>query len=339
MCKFRKPKGGGYHVDFKRLFLLLGNYAEDENEKYSFTWNGKNASLRLAQKPSCGTLRPCREESVDFDKTQNIYIEGDNLEVLKLLQKSYFGKIKMIFIDPPYNTGEDFVYSDDFKDPLARYKEITRQETDSNPETDGRFHTNWLNMIYPRLKLSANLLKGDGVIFLSIGDNEQANLKKICDEVFGEENYAGIFPWRKRTAKSDVPFGISQDYDWILCYAKTDAFSAGVDGMKRKYYETADFPCRPWRYHDLTTQRTASERPNSYFTIVNPKNGKEYPANPNRTWCVTKETFKEYYEQNRIIFPGDYPFLNISKPVLRYWKSEDQEKAGDDLVRLLLARN
>ena len=218
----------------------------------------------------------------------------------------------MIYIDPPYNTGNDFVYEDDFKDPLERYREVTSQTTKSNPEAMGRFHTNWLNMMYPRLRLAANLLRDDGVIFISIDDGEQANLRKMCDEVFGEENFTGQFPWRKRTAKSDVPFGISQDYEWVLCYAKSDKFVACIEGGTRKYFETDDLPGRPWRIHDLTKQTSASERPNSFFTMVNPKNGDEYPANPNRTWAITKETFDKYYADGRIVFPGDYDFLNIS---------------------------
>ena len=319
----------GGKLDIDKLLALCGEYIGNDFEKYKFEWKGKAECLKLAQKRSTGTLRPCPEESVDWDTTQNLYIEGDNLEVLKLLQTAYYRKVKMIYIDPPYNTGNDFVYADDFADPMARYKEVTQQTTKSNPETMGRFHTNWLNMMYPRLRLAANLLRDDGVIFISIDDNEVTNLKKICDETFGEENYAGQFPWRKRTAKSDVPFGISQDYEWILCYAKSEDFRACLEGGTRKYYETPDFPGRPWRVHDLTKQTSASERPNSFFTIVDPKTGKEYPANPNRTWAITEETFKGYYSADRIVFPGDYDFLNIQKPVLRYWKEDDMEKAGD----------
>lgn len=269
------------------------------------------------------------EESVDFENTNNLYIEGDNLEVLKLLQTAYYRKIKMIYIDPPYNTGNDFVYEDDFKDPLAKYKEITSQTTKSNPETMGRYHTNWLNMMYPRLRLASNLLRDDGVIFISIDDNEVTNLRKLCDEVFGEENFIAQFPWRKRTAKSDVPFGVSQDYEWILSYAKTNSFVACIEGGTRKYFETDDLPGRPWRIHDLTSQRNASERPNSYFSMVDPKTGKEYPCNPNRTWAITKETFPDYYQQKRIVFPDDYAFLNITKPAFRYFKEDDIAKAGD----------
>lgn len=316
-------------LDIDKLLSLCGEYIDNDFEKYKFEWKGKSECLRLAQKRSTGTLRPCKDKSVNFDDTQNVYIEGDNLEVLKLLQTAYFNKIKMIYIDPPYNTGNDFVYEDDFADPMARYKEVTQQTTKSNPETMGRYHTNWLNMMYPRLRLAANLLTDDGVIFISIDDNEFTNLKKVCDEIFGEENFVAQIPWRKRTAKSDVPFGISQDYEWIVCYAKSDKFAACLEGGTRKYYESDDLPGRPWRIHDLTKQTSASERPNSFFTMVNPKTGKEYPANPNRTWAVTKETFEQYYAENRIVFPDDYDFLNISKPAFRYFKEDDMAKAGD----------
>ena len=316
-------------LDIDKLLSLCGEYILKDFEKYEFTWKGKSQCLPLAQQRSTATLRPCAEESVNFETTQNLYIEGDNLEVLKLLQTSYFRRVKMIYIDPPYNTGNDFVYEDDFKDPLERYREVTSQTTKSNPEAMGRFHTNWLNMMYPRLRLAANLLRDDGVIFISIDDGEQANLRKMCDEVFGEENFTGQFPWRKRTAKSDVPFGISQDYEWVLCYAKSDKFVACIEGGTRKYFETDDLPGRPWRIHDLTKQTSASERPNSFFTMVNTKNGDEYPANPNRTWAITKETFDKYYADGRIVFPGDYDFLNISKPALRYFKEDDMAKAGE----------
>ena len=182
-------------IDFDKLKQVLGEYVDDAKERYNFTWNGKGKALRLAQTPTTGTLRPCEAESKNWDDTQNLYIEGDNLEVLKLLQKSYHGKIKMIYIDPPYNTGGDFVYPDDFSDSIENYKRITGQVDDegnklgTNTDASGRFHTNWLNMMYPRLRLARNLLANSGVIFISIDDNEQVNLKKICDEVFGEDNY------------------------------------------------------------------------------------------------------------------------------------------------------
>lgn len=197
-------------INFDRLQNLLGNYVNQEEEHYNFTWHGKKKAGILAQIPSTGTLRPAQSESVNWDNTQNLFIEGDNLEVLKLLQKSYHRKVKMIYIDPPYNTGNDFVYEDDFKDNIQSYLEMNKQVNDKgkphrkNPETAGRYHTNWLNMMYPRLKLAMHLLREDGVIFISIDDNEQANLKKLCDEVFGEENFISLVVWEKiYTTKND----------------------------------------------------------------------------------------------------------------------------------------
>ncbi|MFV0248913.1 MAG: site-specific DNA-methyltransferase, partial [Tenacibaculum sp.] len=178
-------------IDWQELRATLGEHIDTENERFSFTWNGKSNARKEAQKPSTGTLRPAPEESVDWDTTQNLYIEGDNLEVLKLLQKSYHQKVKMIYIDPPYNTGKDFVYKDNYKDNLSNYLKLTAQTDENgkklstNSDTSGRYHSNWLNMMYPRLKLARNLLKDDGVIFISIDDNEVANLRRLCDEIFG----------------------------------------------------------------------------------------------------------------------------------------------------------
>ncbi len=323
-------------IDFDQLRQELSkDIVEGPEERYQFTWPDKRNAIRLANAPTTDTLRPCREESVDFDNTQNLYIEGDNLEVLKLLRENYLGKVKMIYIDPPYNTGNDFVYNDDFAQTAGDYVHNSGQEDEegnrlvANTESNGRFHTDWLNMIYPRLKVAKDLLSEDGVIFISIDDNEQRNLKLVCDEIYGEKNFVAIIPWRKRTAKSDVPFGVSQDFEWILVYAKSSKFIAYANGTERQYFETSDYPGRPWRIHDLTTQRTASERPNSNFTMVNPRNGKKYPANPLRTWAVTIDTFDQYYQQGKIVFPDDYDFLNISKPAFRYWKEDDMAKAGE----------
>lgn len=205
-------------VDFEKLKLVLGEEVDDRKEKYEFTWHGKAQSLKLAQTPSTGTLRPDIESSKNWDSTENLYIEGDNLEVLKLLQKSYFGKIKMIYIDPPYNTGHDFVYKDDFKDNVRNYKQVTNQVTKSNTEVNGRYHTDWLNMMYPRIKLSRNLLKEDGLIFISISDKEYSNLKKVCDEIFGEENFIATLIWdRNHSAQAGI-FKVYHEY--VLVYAK-----------------------------------------------------------------------------------------------------------------------
>ncbi len=206
-------------LDIDKLLSLCGEYIDNDFEKYKFEWKGKVESLKLAQKRSMGTLRPCKEESVNFDETKNLYIEGDNLEVLKLLQTAYYNKIKMIYIDPPYNTGNDFVYEDDFADPMARYREVTGQTTKSNPETMGRYHTNWLNMMYPRLRLAYNLLTDDGVIFISIDDNELVNLRKVCDEIFGEENfYTQVIVQSNKRGQTYKQ--ISKTHEYLLIYTK-----------------------------------------------------------------------------------------------------------------------
>lgn len=322
-------------INFELLKQMLSPDVVDGDEAYEFTWVGKKASIVEANKPIRKTLRPCPAESKNWDDTENLYIEGDNLEVLKLLQESYLGKVKMIYIDPPYNTGNDFIYADDFmrsQDEENRQMGMYDEDENrlfKNNDSNGRFHSDWCSMMYSRLMLARNLLTDDGVIFMSIDDNERDNLEKLGAEIFGESNYVATFPWRKRTAKSDVPFGVSQDYEWIVCFAKTSKFIARTTGTERKYFETEDYPHQPWRIHDLTTQRTAAERPNSAFTMVNPKTGKEYPVNPLRTWAVTKETFAQYYAAGKIVFPEDYPFLNISKPAFRYWKSDDMKKAGE----------
>lgn len=186
---------------------------------YEFNWEGKELAYKLAQTPSTGTLIPDKESSKNWDDTENLYIEGDNLEVLKLLQKNYFGKVKMIYIDPPYNTGNDFVYKDNFKDNIDNYKEITSQTTRVNPETNGRYHTDWLNMMYPRLKLARNLLREEGVIFISIDDNEVNNLKKMCDEIFGESNFIANIIWQSATDNN--PRQISIEHEYIMCYCKS----------------------------------------------------------------------------------------------------------------------
>lgn len=252
-----------------------------------------------------------RLDSAPIGSPNHVLIEGDNLNALAALSYTHAGKIDVIYIDPPYNTGnKDFVYNDSFVE-----------------KEDGYRHSKWLSFMDRRLRIAKKLLSERGVIFISIDDNEQAQLKMLCDEIFLPEKFVATIPWRKRTAKSDVPHFLSQDYEWVLCYVESN-FSAGVQKETRKYFETPDFPNRPWRFHDLTKQTSAIERPNSFFTMVNPNTGEKFPANSNRTWAITEETFETYFSQNRIIFPGDYDFMNISKPVLRYWKEDDEKKAG-----------
>ena len=297
-------------LDIDKLLSLCGEYITDDFEKYEFKWKGKSECLRLAQKRSTATMRPCPAESVNFDTTQNLYIEGDNLEVLKLLQKSYFRKVKMIYIDPPYNTGNDFVYEDDFKDPLARYKEVTQQTTKSNPETMGRYHTNWLNMMYPRLRLAANLLRDDGVIFISIDDNEVDNLKKLCGEVFGEENFIGILSWFKKASPSNDAQYFSNDIEYILVYAKEKITwrpnRLALNERQMNYYQNPDNdPRGPWNSATYTCNKSKEQRPNLYYPIMNPNTGKEVWPKETAVWAYSKDQCEEHIKNNLLFWGMD----------------------------------
>ena len=294
-------------LDIDKLLSLCGEYIDNDFEKYKFEWKGKADCLRLAQKRSTGTLRPCQEESVDWDTTQNLYIEGDNLEVLKLLQTAYYRKVKMIYIDPPYNTGNDFVYADDFADSMARYKEVTQQTTKSNPETMGRYHTNWLNMMYPRLRLAANLLRDDGVIFISIDDNEVDNIKKLCNEVFGEENFVAQFIWQKRTSP-DARKKISDGHEYIVMYCKTadllnDAVSLlPLSDKDKENYKNPDNDVRgPWVSSDFTAQ---GYRPNQMYKITTPGGAEYYPP-AGTCWKNVEEVYLQQAAEGRFWYGTD----------------------------------
>ena len=335
---------GEFDIETFKASLPGGLSVTDETS--GFNWLGKNYARMLTNMDTTTLIHPDEEHNSKPENkdSQNVYISGDNLDALQHLVKSYSGKVKVIYIDPPYNTGSDgFVYNDKFSfttEDLANRLEITPERAErilSMTRRGSASHAAWLTFMLPRLSFARDLLTEDGVIFISIDDNEQANLKRLCDEVFGEECFVALVPWRKRTAKSDVPFGVSQDYEWILIYSKTQEFCASVNGKGRKYYTTNDFPNKPWRIHDMTTQRTAIERPNCFFTIINPKTGEKYEANPNRVWANSEDTFQQFYNENRIVFPGDYDFLNISKPVLRYWKKEDEKKSGDNFGRIAVS--
>lgn len=303
-------------------------------ESYGLDWLGKSYARLLASEDPLTLLAEDKEhnQKPENKNSENLLIKGDNLEVLKHLKGAYSESIKMIYIDPPYNTGSDgFVYQDDRKftpEQLAELAGIDKEEAKRILEftqSKANSHSAWLTFMYPRLYIARDLLSDDGVIFISIDDNELSQLKLLCDEVFGEHNFIATIPWRKRTAKSDVPFGISQDCEWIICYAKQD-FNAGLVN-ERKYFETSDYPNDRWRTSDLTTQRSADERVNSAFTMKNPNTDDEYPYNPKRVWSVTNDTFDNYYKEGRIVFPGDYDFLKISGPVWRVFESDDKKKA------------
>lgn len=306
-------------VDLEALNDLLGNYADTPQERFALNWAGKANARREAQKMSTGTLRPCPEDSVDWDNTQNLYIEGDNLEVLKLLQKSYHNKVKMIYIDPPYNTGNDFVYKDNYKDNMKNYLEQTKQDkkTSTNTESDGRYHSNWLNMMYPRLKLARNLLTEDGVIFISIDDNEQDNLKKVCNEIFGEENFVFQIAWRRTDNQPNI--GLSAKVkEYILTYAKS------YKNMKLGRLPLSKSALKEYRYKDnyavkfrrgILLDKTRGRH--SY--PVKTKSGKIL----NGPWMITEEKFKKLDESGGIYWttggdeqPYSKIYLKDSKGVI-----------------------
>lgn len=293
-------------IKFDQLQELLGNHVAKDEDHYNFTWHGKRKAGRLAQTPSTGTLRPAKEESVDWDTTQNLFIEGDNLEVLKLLQKSYHRKVKMIYIDPPYNTGNDFVYEDDFKDGVKHYLELTGQvdgdgkKIGTNSSVAGRYHTNWLNMMYPRLKLARNLLREDGLIFISIDDNEITNLRKLCDEIFGEANFFGQFTWETKRAARGVPPTtlLMTNHEYVVCYAKsiTSAKLAGLQRDPDDFSNPDNDPRGLWRSESM--KATGSQ--DNYFTIKNPDNGMEFHAN----WAFSESTVQKMISEGLVLFPS-----------------------------------
>lgn len=336
-------------LDIDKLLSLCGEYITDDYEKYEFKWKGKSECLRLAQKRSMATLRPCREESVNFDTTENLYIEGDNLEVLKLLQKSYFRKVKMIYIDPPYNTGNDFVYEDDYADPLQRYIEVTQQATKSNPETMGRFHTNWLNMMYPRLRLAANLLQDDGVIFISIDDNEVANLRKICDEVFGEENFISQQIWEKKFAPQNDDKYITAVHDYIIIYAKyKELWRPKLQKRTKSALEKFKNPDNDergvWTSGDLTSKTKAAGHS---YAILSPS-GKEFYPPEGRQWAPSYETYLKLKSENRLWFgengtnvPRQKQFLSEIQPgivpttIMFHSECGHNQEAKKELISIL----
>ena len=303
-----------YAVDFDMLKQELSSViVEGNEERYQFTWPDKKKSILLANAPIAKTLRPCREESVDFDNTENLYIEGDNLDVLKLLQETYLGKIKMIYIDPPYNTGHDFVYEDDFAISTDEYITISGQydaegnRLVQNNESNGRFHTDWLNMLYPRLKLSKDLLTDDGVIFISIDENEVQNLRKICDEIFGETNFISQLGWQKVYSPKNQARYFSNDYEFILCYTKNiEHFTLGMlprtKEMNARYKNPDNDPRGDWKPGDCVGN---GERKNGYYDVVSPITGKVFNVPQGKHWVYAPETMKKLLEENRIYFGKD----------------------------------
>ena len=296
------------NIDFDVLKQLLGDTLDEGDEKYGLNWHGKRLARRLALTPSTGTLRPCPEDSVDWDTTQNIMIEGENLEVLKLLQKSYAGKVKLIYIDPPYNTGKDFVYPDDYRDNIRNYLQLTgqidgeRRKLSSNTETSGRFHTAWLNMMYPRLKLAKSLLRHDGVVFTSADDGELTTLRFVTDEIFGEENFIACFVWKSRQNKDNrTVTGASVDHEYLVCYGNR---IRGDERDKSQYSNPDSDPRGDWTSANMVGIATAERRPNLHYDLINPTTGTNYGC-PAMGWRYDPTTRNTLISEDRILWPSD----------------------------------
>ncbi len=301
-------------IDKDVLMQEIGTKVVDgKEERYQFTWPDKKKSVLLANAPISKTLRPCREESVDFDTTENLYIEGDNLEVLKLLQETYLGKIKMIYIDPPYNTGNDFVYEDDFAQSTDEYLANSGQFDEEgnrlvrNLDSNGRFHSDWLNMLYPRLRLAKDLLTDTGVIFISIDENEVQNMRKICDEIFGEQNFISQLGWQKVYSPKNQARYFSNDYEFVLCYCRNkDVFTLGMlprtAAMNARYKNPDNDPRGDWKPGDCVGN---GERKNGYYDVVSPLTGKVFNVPKGKHWVYAPDTMKKMLVENRIYFGKD----------------------------------
>ena len=352
-------------IDFDQLRQELSkDIVEGPEERYQFTWPDKRNAIRLANAPTTDTLRPCREESVDFDNTQNLYIEGDNLQVLKILRENYLGKVKMIYIDPPYNTGNDFVYNDNFDQDKQEYIHNSGQYDEegnqlvANTESNGRFHTDWLNMIYPRLKVAKDLLSEDGVIFISIDDNEVSNLKKICDEIIGYANYIGQIVVAKGTTTGQDANGIGSSIDYLLLYSKNkNAFvpkGLPLDEDDKNRFNLED---ERGRYSILQYRKTGSgdrreDRPNLFFPLTAPDGTQIYPIGPGgyeSRWRADKKQFEQWSAQDMILWKkdtdGNYkPYVKYylegrTKQVSNLWNDIEGNKKASIVVRDLVGKN
>ena len=332
---------------------------EGKEERYQFTWPDKKKSVLLANAPISKTLRPCREESVDFDTTENLYIEGDNLEVLKLLQETYLGKIKVIYIDPPYNTGSDFVYEDDFAQSAEEYLAISGQLDDEgnrlfqNSDSNGRFHTDWLNMLYPRIKIAKDLLKDDGFIFISIDDNEIGSLLKVCDEIFGKNCFVGNVCRATGTTTAQGTDSLGKSFDYVVIYSKTPNFSVGGLELDEKDVARYNLEDERGKFSILQLRRTGGEdrredRPSMYFGIETPDGKVVYPKGPtgyDSRWRVGRETYEKMLKNNEIYFKPDkdgygvyYKFYleGRTKRPSNLWNDiEGNKKAQIDLKALI----
>lgn len=329
-------------IDFDLLRQELSpDLVEGPQERYRLDWPGKREALALANTPVALTLRPCREESVDFENTKNLYIEGDNLDALKLLQETYLGKVKMIYIDPPYNTGNDFIYDDNFSMARAEYEELSGDRDEEgnamfdaekwkqNSSANGRFHSEWLSMIYPRLKLARNLLREDGSVFISIDDAEVSNLRRACDEIFGAENHLATFVRRRRMSTGMRGTPLSPDHEYVLCFARASD-NASINGLKK---DSGDFPLQDgiskYRSTDLTVGMTREMRPNQFYGIKNPRTGCEFFPSDSRVWRFDRNTMAKQIAAENIIWPDDAVDSSMSRP---RFKTRFLDDSADDLI-------
>lgn len=287
-------------IDFDQLKRALGDWVEPGKERFGLTWPGKAECMRIIQSPSIATLKPVREESVNFDETENVFIEGDNLEVLKLLQKAYFGKVKMIYIDPPYNTGNEFIYPDNFSETLDTYLAYSGQSDEAgkrfstNADTGGRYHSSWLSMMYPRLFLARNLLREDGAIFISIDDHEVAHLRNLCDQIFGEENFIASVIWQRVYSPKNSARFFSEDHDYILVYARNaeiwqPTLLPRTEEANARYTNPDNDPRGPWKSSDLTARNYYSE---GEYEIVGPT-GRSFKPGRGRYWRQSKRKLQQ----------------------------------------------
>ena len=319
-------------IDWEKLQSTLGKEnIEFSNERYVLNWAGKSEAFKVLQQTSTATLKPVPEESINFDTTENVFIEGENLEVLKVLQKSYYGKVKVVCIDPPYNTGNDsFIYPDSFKESKEEYQKRIGEKNEEgylmkegffrkNSKDSGHYHSNWLSMMYPRLFLAKNMMRDDGVIFVHIDDNEVHNLRMIMNEIFGEENFVASFIWKKRTGSNDSKNFASNDHDYILCFVKSEFTQLkGIEKTFDSYSNPDDDDRGDWAVDNLTCNKTAFERPNLYYPITDPVTGITYKCNPNRVWVYEKNRMNRLISEGKVIFPKEL----TGTPTYKRHKSE-----------------
>lgn len=316
-------------IDIEKIQNFLQSKFSDDKDRYRMTWAGRKEAIRQVQVKTTNTFVPDVEKSVDFDNTRNMFVEGDNLEVLRVLQKSYYGKVKMIYIDPPYNTGNDFVYHDDFKYPKVQYNKesgitdedgnvLSKTSLVRNGKDQGHYHSKWLSMMFPRLYLAKNLLRKDGIIFVSIDDNELPRLRLLMDEIFGEENFVAQFVWKRRVSSALADYRVSTDHEYILAYQRGEF--AGFAGEYKDYhsYKNPNNDAKgDWMLDNLTVGMTKDQRPNQFYDLIDPITGHIFHPNPNRVWAYIQTSMNKLIEEGKVYFPSD----PSKRPMLKRYKS------------------